>query len=197
MEQDKVKETKENRELDPKEVEVRDNFSIRLVEARKRIPYMTQKKLADQIGTNNSHISNLEKGKQLPNLVTAVRIAEKTRSSLDWLCGLTDTFEELTEQEEKEEKVDFWNAVPITQALLIILSHFQPNIETDRDEDDNLQIRLVFKDSGVIIKKKMNILYDFIRGYKPIQVLESTGGEYAEIIDDIAIKLVKKFEGQL
>lgn len=64
-------------------------FSERLVNAR-RICGKTQKALADVLGVKANTISAYEKGKAVPSIDSAAKLANELNVSLDWLCGMND-----------------------------------------------------------------------------------------------------------
>ena len=63
-----------------------DKFGQRIKEARAAKGW-TQDDLADKAGVNVRGLQNYEQGKALPNLYTAVLIADTLGVSLDWLTG--------------------------------------------------------------------------------------------------------------
>lgn len=63
-----------------------DKFGKRIKEARAAKGW-TQEELAHQAGVNVHGVCNYEQGKALPNLFTAVLIADTLGVSLDWLTG--------------------------------------------------------------------------------------------------------------
>lgn len=187
-------ENSDSREKTPKYEERKElltqTFSQRMKEARKRNSNMIQEVLAEAIGSNTSHISNYEKGKNLPNLINAVVLAEKLNVSLDWLCELEIQNEQnITEKDKDKEDRDFWHTVSVAQALLIVLNRFNPTINIT--DDDYPNITLCF-DKGLITRDN-DRLKKYLNLYKQIQELERDGGEFAEAIDVIAEHLVNNF----
>ena len=64
-----------------------DNFSQRVKEAR-TTKKLTQKELAERIGTTESNINNYEKGRNKPTTDMLVKICLELDVSADWLLGL-------------------------------------------------------------------------------------------------------------
>ena len=64
-----------------------DNFSQRVKEAR-TTKKLTQKELAERIGTTESNINNYEKGRNKPTTDMLVKICLELDESADWLLGL-------------------------------------------------------------------------------------------------------------
>ena len=165
-------------------------FSQRMKEARKSNSDMIQEALADEIESSSSHISNYEKGKNLPILLNAVIIAEKLNVSLDWLCGLEiQKGQNIVEEKQDKDDNDLWHTVSVAHALLIVLNRFNPTINIT--DDDYPQITLCF-DKGLMTRDN-DSLKKYLNLYKLIQELERDGGEFAEAIDVIAEHLVNNF----
>lgn len=168
--------------------ELKTIFSARTKEARKRNSYLTQSKLADKLGTNDSHISKIENGLQLPNLATAVGIAKATNASLNWLCGI-DEYGNC----EKEE--DIWNKVSVAQAFLVILNKFNPLVEISGEEGCE-EITMKLCTNGLLPPDKTT-LANFFKGYLPIQLLMQSGLDCSDTIDELAEKLLKEYEDKI
>ena len=64
-----------------------ENFSQRIKEAR-TAKKLTQKELAERIGTTESNINNYEKGRNKPTTDMLVKICLELDVSADWLLGL-------------------------------------------------------------------------------------------------------------
>ena len=64
-----------------------DSFSQRVKEAR-TTKKLTQKELAERIGTTESNINNYEKGRNKPTTDMLVKICLELDVSADWLLGL-------------------------------------------------------------------------------------------------------------
>ena len=64
-----------------------DNFSQSVKEAR-TTKKLTQKELAERIGTTESNINNYEKGRNKPTTDMLVKICLELDVSADWLLGL-------------------------------------------------------------------------------------------------------------
>lgn len=156
-------------------------FSKKMVMAREK-SNITQKELAEKIGTSNTHVSRYEKGEQAPTLISAKLIADTLNVSLDWLCS----------EEVEEEKKNDWANLPIIYALLAVLNKYNPKIDL-RDDEEAPCVTLSFNckriDSGDGKK-----LQKFFHDYLPVQYLENSGGEVAEAIDIIIENLIKKYD---
>ncbi len=163
-------------------------FSARTKEAREKNSHLTQAKVAEKIGTNDSHISKIENGLQLPNLATAVGIAKAINVSLNWLCGIDEYG-----NDEKEE--DIWNKVSVAQAFLIVLNKFTPHVEVTGEEGCE-EITLKLSMNGLLPSDKTT-LANFFKGYLPIQLLMQSGLDCSDTVDELAEKLLKEYEDKI
>ena len=68
------------------EEEFAGKFSLAIIEWRQRLN-MTSKEFADFVGISENTIYNYEKGRCMPQLYTAVQIAERLGTSLDGLMN--------------------------------------------------------------------------------------------------------------
>ena len=66
-----------------------ERFIKRLQSSRKKQGF-GRDRLAELSGVSKSTIVNIENGKHLPYLHTAIALAKALNVSLDWLCGLDD-----------------------------------------------------------------------------------------------------------
>ena len=64
-------------------------FSERLTELRKE-KHLTQKDLADIIGTNNSSVCDWERGRTEPNIDMIVALCRLFEVSADYILGIED-----------------------------------------------------------------------------------------------------------
>ena len=65
-------------------------FSTRLKKLRENMS-MTQKEFSEFISIRQQTLSGYETGRISPSLEIAVSIAQKTNTSINWLCGLSET----------------------------------------------------------------------------------------------------------
>lgn len=163
-------------------------FSKKMLMAREK-SNITQKDLADKIGTSNTHINRYEKGEQAPTLINAKLIADVLNKSLDWLCSEDVEEEKENDAEDKNEK---WENIPIIYALLAVLDKFSPKIEFGNSEK-NPCITLSFCCNEMYFGYGEK-LQKFFHDYQPIQYLLDSGGEVAEAIDVLVENLIKKYE---
>lgn len=195
MEKNKVVENDELEEKTSKEIELKRIFSKRLEEARKKTKNLTQGKLAEKIDSNNSHISNLENGKQLPSLLTAVQLAKKTKTSLDWLCGLSDS--SLNETKNDVQSDDVFHKEPLTIAFLQIINKYNPIIVTDSGKKDKNIIRMEFKIETGFAEKEFDLLIQFLNECKAVQVLINSDDPPTELIDAVIKSMIERYEEKL
>ena len=66
-----------------------EQFSKRLIELRKD-KKITQKKLAEIVGTNNSSVCDWERGRTEPDIKTIIALCVYFEVSADYLLGLSD-----------------------------------------------------------------------------------------------------------
>ena len=68
------------------------DFENNLKAARKKLA-LTQKELAELSNLSQGNISDMESGKRLPDLQNACNLAMALGVSLDWLCGISKSYQ--------------------------------------------------------------------------------------------------------
>ena len=64
-------------------------FNNKIAELRKGLN-LSQRKLAEEIGTSQANLSRWEQGLNVPSIIECWRIAEFFGVSIDFLCGRTE-----------------------------------------------------------------------------------------------------------
>lgn len=176
---------------------IKESFKARFTEAMNK-KGVKKAHISKETGIFQTMLGAYEKGDKLPGVDFAKIIADYFEVSLDWLCGDDETTnEETTNEEDVEEKTedsDIWSAVAVAHALLIVLSHFNPDIQVN--ESDTSATITFCKDNHFFTGNTENLIH-FLKDYKPIQMLANGDGEFAEAIDKIAEHLIDKYKNKL
>ena len=64
---------------------------------------MNQKSFAEKIGINQSTLSSYENGNAMPSVDVLLQIAKVFNISLDWLCGISDNYSNITSLRDLEQ----------------------------------------------------------------------------------------------
>ena len=120
-----------------------DNFSYRLLSLMEEYN-LTQKKLAEQVGTTNVTISRYINGDREPRLEIATRLANVFNVSIDYLLGNT---------ENKEINLDNGNIYLDLANTLIKLYKLAPNEKLTHEQIESAK-KLLLAGKDLIIPNK-------------------------------------------
>lgn len=151
-------------------------FSERLKQIRQKRD-LSYKQLSDLSGVTATALSNYEKNGKIPNLDSAVKIAQALQISLDWLCGI----ENQTNSKKDDSKT-------ILQELSHIMDSFEFEIEHKSNENLVNVVDTFFKCSV------SDNIASFCQEYAAIKQMEKiTQLMTPEMKQDLISGLVKKY----
>lgn len=177
--------TEEEREEKAKNIYA--NVSTRLAEARKKEENgFSQQNLSEYLGTTNTRICKIEKGKANPSFADIKILADFLGVSLDWLCSN----DEETAPTEEDNKTP-WRDIPPILALIQTLEHFEPLIEYGTTDEEPF-VKLSFFESGFFANREHLKL--FFEDYRPVERLIKSGDSCAEAIDLLSSHLSQKYK---
>ena len=133
-------------------------FGDQLMKARKD-KHLTQKELADRLGISQNTVSVYEKGKSLPDLGTAARMASVLDVNLDWLCGNENSL-----TEKKGITAAEW------MAYLLKLLNDPPQYRDKTNMIDYLE----YADGSFAVLFRGHIMTDFFNQIKAVNKLISS-----------------------